>query len=102
MEVFLYVNIFYEYVFIYEYVYEYVSPLFHICVFCLLTVKSIVSVFPSAPVSLTAERNPSRKVFCLDVSTWWIGISATCSASLARIVRWAPIGPTRRKLPLKH
>ena len=67
-----------------------------------LTVKSIVRTFPSAPESRTADRSPSRKVFCLDVSTLCMGISATCKANLARMVRCAPIGPTYRKLPLQN
>ena len=65
-----------------------------------LTVKNSVSSFPSEPASLTAERNPSRKVLRLDVSMMWIGISATCSANLHNVPRWDPMAPTQRKFPL--
>lgn len=57
--------------------------------------------FPSDPLSLMAERRPSKKLVCFVVSILCIGISATCNASRQSVVRLDPTAPTSKMLPLK-
>ena len=66
-----------------------------------LTVKSSVMIFPSEPLSLMAERRPSKKLLCLLVSTLWMGMSATWSARWHSRDRWHPTAPISSMFPLQ-
>ena len=68
----------------------------------LLTVKKRDKILPSDPVSLTAERSPSKKVLRLEESTLCRATSDTCRANIHSVSKWDPIAPTNSMLPLKE
>ena len=67
-----------------------------------LTVNKREMTLPSEPLSLMADRSPSKKLLCLDVSTLWMGMSATWRARRDRVDRWDPTAPTNSMFPLER